>query len=160
MKDSILVRITTSKAFTWILAHVASRIDPVLFKTTNGRFTFFGPTAIPMMTITMLGRKSGKKRSVHLAVVENNGDQLIVASSMGREKHPGWRYNLEANPNVEVQLQGESYKATATVISDNEKQLVWPNILNSIPQMRVYENRTTRNIRVFRVQRKLDTASE
>ena len=51
-------------------------------------------------------------------------------------------------------------KATAMVLGDNEKQLVWPNILDSFPQMRVYENRTTRNIGVFRVQRKLDTALE
>lgn len=153
VKDSLLVRITTGKAFTWILARLASRVDPVLFKATNGRLTMFGPTAFPMVTITMIGRKSGRERSVHLAVVEDGGDRLIVASSMGRENHPGWRYNLDANPNVDVQSQGEVYKARAVVLSDEEKDKVWEKIRESIPQMRVYETRTDRNIRVFRLCR-------
>ena len=153
MKESLLVRITTSRVFTWIIVHIASRVDPVLFKATNGRWTLFGPTAFPMLTITMVGRKSGKTRTAHLATIEDNGDQLIVASAMGQERHPGWRYNLEANPNVEVQLEGESYTAAATALSDEEKEKVWPKILESVPQIRVYETRTPRNIRVFRLRR-------
>jgi deazaflavin-dependent oxidoreductase (nitroreductase family) len=153
MKEALLVRITTGKLFTWILARLASRVDPVLFKATNGRLTMFGPTAFPMVTITMVGRKSGKERSVHLAAVEDGGDQLIVASSMGRENHPGWRYNLEANPLVDVQSEGETYKARAEVLCDEDKDKVWGKIRESIPQMRVYETRTDRNIRVFRLRR-------
>ena len=153
MSESLLVRITTGKVFTWILAHIASRIDPVLFRATNGRLTMFGPTAFPMVTITTIGRKTGKERSVHLAVVDDCGEQLIVASSMGREHHPGWRYNLEANPLVDVQSEGETYKARAEVLSDGEKERVWGKIRESIPQMRVYETRTDRNIRVFRLRR-------
>jgi deazaflavin-dependent oxidoreductase (nitroreductase family) len=153
MRESLLVRITTGRVFTWILVHIASRVDPVLFKATNGRLTLFGPTAFPMLTITMIGRKSGKTRTVHLATIEDDGDQLIVASSMGQERHPGWRYNLEANPNIEVQLEGDSYKATAVVLSDEEKKKIWPKILETVPQIRVYETRTARNIRVFRVCR-------
>ena len=153
MKDSLLVRITTGRIFTWILVHIASRVDPVLFKATNGRWTFFGPTAFPMLTLTMRGRKSGKTRTAQLATIEDEGDHLIVASCMGQEKHPGWRYNLEANPNVEVQLEGESYKAVAIALSDAEKEKVWPKILQTVPQIRVYETRTTRNIRVFRLHR-------
>jgi deazaflavin-dependent oxidoreductase (nitroreductase family) len=154
MNESLLVRITTSRIFTWILVHIASRVDPVLFKATNGRLTLFGPTAFPMVTITMIGRKSGKTRTAHLATIEDEGDQLIVASSMGREKHPGWRYNLEANPDIEVQREGESYKATAEVLSDEEKDAVWAKIRESVPQIGVYETRTDRNIRVFRLRRK------
>jgi deazaflavin-dependent oxidoreductase (nitroreductase family) len=153
MKESLLVRITTGKIFTWILVHIASRVDPLIFKATNGRWTFFGPTAFPMVTITMVGRKSGKRRTVHLCAVEDAGDQLIIASSMGREKHPGWRYNLEANPNVEIQLEGEAYAATAHVLSNEEKEKVWAKIIATVPQIAVYVTRTDRNVRVFRLRR-------
>jgi deazaflavin-dependent oxidoreductase (nitroreductase family) len=153
MKQSLLVRITTGKIFTWILVHIASRVDPVLFKATNGRLTLFGPTAFPMLTITMEGRKTGKCRAVHLATVEDNGDQLVIASAMGQEKHPGWRYNLEANPDIEVQREGEAYKATAQVLNDDEKETVWHKIRECVPQIGVYETRTDRNIRVFRLCR-------
>jgi hypothetical protein len=39
------------------------------------------------------------------------------------------------------------------VLSDVEKAEVWPKILAVIPQIRVYERRTDRNIRVFRLTR-------
>jgi len=76
-----------------------------------------------------------------------------VASAMGQEKHPAWRYNLEANPEVEVQAQGERYTARAQVLSDVEKKEIWDHIKQVIPQMNVYEKRTDRNIRVFRLCR-------
>ena len=38
-------------------------------------------------------------------------------------------------------------------VFDSEKDAVWDNIREAIPQMRVYEKRTDRNIRVFRLTR-------
>ena len=39
------------------------------------------------------------------------------------------------------------------MLSDEEKAGYWPKIKELIPQMNVYERRTTRNIRVFRLSR-------
>ena len=80
-------------------------------------------------------------------------DYYIVASAMGQERHPAWRYNIEANPDVEVQMRGERFQARVHPLSDDEKAAVWPGILETIPQMKVYERRTDRNIRVFRLRR-------
>ena len=82
-----------------------------------------------------------------------NTHYLVVASAMGQEKHPAWRYNLEAHPEVEVQAQGERYRAIAQVLSEVEKKEIWDSIKQLIPQMNVYEKRTDRNIRVFRLRR-------
>ena len=106
-----------------------------------------------MLTATVKGRKTGKARSVQLAFHAEGDDMLIVASAMGQERHPAWRYNLEANPEIEVQVRGERFRARATVLSDAEKARAWPSIRRTIPQMKVYEKRTDRNIRVFRLRR-------
>ena len=90
---------------------------------------------------------------MHLACIEHEGDYLVVASAMGQQKHPAWRYNLEANPEVEVQAPGERFRARARALSDSEKQTIWPAVRKAIPQMNVYEKRTDRNIRVFRLSR-------
>lgn len=90
---------------------------------------------------------------MHLAALEQEGDYLIVASAMGQAKHPAWRYNLEANPDVRVQVEGESFNARARVLDDVEKASVWSDIKRAIPQIVVYEQRTERNIRVFRLSR-------
>ncbi len=153
MSERYIVWISTHPVATWLIKHVASRLDPLIFKATNGRFTSMGPPAMPMLTMTAIGRRSGQPRSVQLACIEHDGDPLVVASAMGQQKHPAWRYNIEANPEVEVQVRGQRFAARAEVLSDPEKNEVWPDVRRAIPQMKVYEKRTDRNIRVFRLSR-------
>jgi len=136
---------------SWLVKHFASRVDPLIFRATNGRFTSTGPPTLPMLALTMIGRQSGKSRTVQLAYVEHDGAYHVVASAMGQDRHPGWRYNLEANPDVELQVRGRRLVARARVLSDGEKTKAWPLIKETIPQMRTYEARTDRNIRVFRL---------
>jgi hypothetical protein len=101
VSERFIVWISTNPVATWLIKHVASRLDPLIFKATNGRMTSLGPPAMPMLTLTATGRRSGEPRSVHLACLEQEGDYLVVASAMGQERHPAWRYNIEANPDVE-----------------------------------------------------------
>jgi deazaflavin-dependent oxidoreductase (nitroreductase family) len=153
MSERLIVWLSTNPVATWLIRNVASRLDPILFRATNGRFTSMGPPAMPMLTLTAKGRRSGEPRSVQLACLERDGDPLVVASAMGQDRHPAWRYNLEAHPEVEVQMRGERFAARARVLSDAEKEAVWPEVKRAIPQIKVYENRTQRNIRVFRLSR-------
>ncbi len=153
MSERWIVWLSTNPVATWLIRHVASPLDPLIFKATNGRFTSLGPPAMPMLTLTAIGRRSGEPRSVQLACVEHVGDPLVVASAMGQERHPAWRYNLETNPEVQVQMRGERFAARAELLSDAEKQAVWDDVRRAIPQLNVYEKRTDRNIRVFRLRR-------
>ena len=153
MNEDVIVRLSTNRLATWLIKHVASRLDPVIFKATGGRLTCFGPPAMPMLTLTTIGRRSGRPRSVQLVCLEHQGDFLVVASAMGQEKHPAWRYNIEANPEVQVQMRGERFSARARVLTDSEKDKVWDDVRKEIPQLNVYEKRTDRNIRVFRLSR-------
>jgi len=151
--SSFLVKLVTHPVSTWLIRNISAPLDPILFRATNGRLTTMGPGGLNMISITMTGRKTGVPRSVHLAFVEHEGHPLVVASAMGQQKHPGWRYNLEANPEVELQVRGERYPARAEVLTDAEKHAVWDEIRAQIPMIYVYETRTDRNIRVFRLRR-------
>ena len=154
MSDRLIVWLSTNRIMTWLIKHVASPLDPYIFKATNGRLTSMGPPSMPMLTLTTMGRRSGRPRSVHLACLEREGDYLVVASAMGQDRHPAWRYNIEANPEVEIQVCGDRFAARAQVLADVEKQAVWGDILEAIPQMNVYEARTERNIPVIRLSRR------
>ena len=153
MSERLIVWLSTNPVATWLIRNVASRLDPIVFRATNGRFTSMGPPAMPMLTLTATGRHSGEPRSVHLACLERGGDYLVVANAMGQERHPAWRYNLEANPEVEVQMPGERFAARARALTSAEKDEVWPEVKRAIPQMNVYEKRTDRNIRMFQLSR-------
>ena len=153
MYARFIIWISATPVASWLVKHFASRLDPLIFKATNGRLTSMGPPFMPMLTMTAIGRSSGQPRSVQLACLEHEGDYLVVASAMGQQKHPAWRYNIEANPQVEIQMRGERYVARAQALTDSEKQEVWADVRKAIPQMTVYEKRTARNIRAFRLVR-------
>ncbi len=144
---------SATRAGSWFVKHVASKLDPIVFRKTNGRMISAGKPTLPMLLLTSIGRKSGQRRDTQLAYYPDGDHYLVVASAMGQAKHPDWRYNLEANPDVEVLAGGETFQARAEMLSDEEKAGYWPKIKELIPQMNVYERRTTRNIRVFRLSR-------
>src|SRR4051812_46819987 len=62
-----------------------------------------GTHALILMTT---GRRSGKQRMHPLIYGRHGDDYLVVASKGGAPNHPEWYLNLEANPEVEVQIKG------------------------------------------------------
>jgi deazaflavin-dependent oxidoreductase (nitroreductase family) len=146
-------RFSATRAGSWTVKHVAAKVDPKIFKATNGRFTMTARPTLPMLTLTTTGRRSGQPRTVQLAYHRDGDDLLVVASAMGQDHHPAWRHNLEADPHAEVLMRGESFPVTATLLDDDEKARVWPAVKRTIPQMDTYETRTDRRIGVFRLVR-------
>ncbi|MGK2948835.1 MAG: nitroreductase family deazaflavin-dependent oxidoreductase [Acidimicrobiales bacterium] len=146
-------RFSATRAGSWTVKHVAAKVDPVLFRWSNGRCTSTGRPTLPMLALTTTGAKSGQPRTVQLAFHRDDDDLLVVASAMGQERHPAWRYNLDAHPEVRVLVRGEEFDAVATVLTPEEKAARWDAIAITIPQMRTYEQRTDREIRVYRLRR-------
>ncbi len=115
-----LVWLSTNAVSTWLIRNVFTHLDPLVFRATGGRLTAQGPPALPMLAVTTIGRRSGRPHTVQLAFLERDGAYLVVASAMGQERHPAWRYNLEAHPEVEVQVPGRRFTARAEVLTDDE----------------------------------------
>lgn len=144
-------RFSATRAGSWLVKHVASKVDPLIFRATGGRFTSTGVPTLPMLALTVPGRRTGEPRTVQLAYHLDGDDLLVVASAMGQPHHPAWRYNLEAAGGGEVQLRGATLRVTARLLDAGEKQRLWPAISRTIPQMATYEQRTDRDIQVFRL---------
>ena len=144
---------SVTPAGRWLIRVFASKVDPLVYKLSGGRFTSSGPLTIPQLTLTTIGRKSGKERATQLGYTEDGDDLLVVASNMGSANHPAWSYNLDANPNAKVRLGSENMEVVATRLTDSEKAILWPKIVATIPQMKTYVTMTDRNIKVYRLRR-------
>lgn len=142
---------STTPVGRFIAIELAAKLDPILYRLTGGKLTTVGPQVIPQLVLTTTGRKSGKKRAVQLGFTRDGSDFLIVASNFGGKNHPGWSYNLDANPTAEAQVGPEQHSVIATRLSDDEKERLWPRIAGTIPQMKSYRVRTSRNIKVYRL---------
>jgi len=135
----------------WLVKTFAARVDPLVYRLTGGRYTSSGPLTIPQLTLTTIGRKSGKERTVQLGYTADGDDVLIVASNFGGTNHPAWSYNLDANPSAKIRLGAEDRSVVAARLTDSEKAILWPKIADTIPQMKTYVTKTDRNIKVYRL---------
>jgi deazaflavin-dependent oxidoreductase (nitroreductase family) len=81
-----------------------------------------------------------------------DGDDLVVVASQGgAPQHPGWYFNLVANPTAEVQVGRRRFPVTARTVSAEEKAALWPRLLAIYPPYDDYQRRTTRSIPVMRL---------
>ena len=137
---------------SWLVGHVAARVDPTLFRWSGGRVTVTGIPTLPMLVLTTTGRRSGRPRSVQLAhLAEPDGSWLVVASAMGQDRHPDWLLNLRALPRARILLPGRELEVDAVELAPAERDQRWPDLVRTIPQMRTYVRRTSRDIPVVRL---------
>ncbi len=151
MYARLVNRFSATRVGSWVVKHVAAKVDPAIFRATGGRFTVTGPPTLPMLALTTTGRRTGEPRTVQLAYHRDGDDLLVVASAMGQAHHPAWRLNLEADPHAHVLRRGDEHDVVATLLTPDEKAVVWPAVKQTIPQMDTYEARTDRDIGVFRL---------
>ena len=117
------------------------------YRETNGEQGYLWNGA-PILLLTTTGRKSGEARTSALIFGRDGDDLLLVASQGGAPTHPNWYHNLNANPDVEVQVQGDVFRATARTANDDEKARLWSIMTDVWPNYDAYQERTDRAIPV------------
>jgi len=86
--------------------------------------------------------------------LRQDGDRyLLVASQGGAPKHPNWYLNLTDNPEVEVQVGAEKFKARARTATDEEKPRLWEQMTKIWPAYNDYQTKTSRPIPVVILER-------
>lgn len=107
----------------------------------------------PVLLLTTTGRRSGLQRTHALIYGRDGEDHLVVASKGGSDKPPAWYVNLKANPEVEVQVLGETFHARARDATADEKPRMWSEMVGHWPAYDEYQQRTSRDIPVVVLER-------
>lgn len=109
---------------------------------------------VPTLLLTTKGRKSGEPRTIAIIFRQVGDDQVLIASKGGSPTHPLWYLNIEADPEVEVQIKGERFAARARTAEGEERERLWAEAVKGWPNYDVYQSRTTRRIPVVVLERK------
>src|SRR5664279_865846 len=116
-------------------------------KVSGGRL---GWTAakVPVLELTTVGRKSGRRHAVMLTSPIRDGDAIVVVASRGGDdQSPAWYLNLVANPEVDVAVQGKPpVPMLATVATSEQRARLWPLITKDHQNYADYQKRTDREI--------------
>jgi len=123
-----------------------------VYRETNGEQGYLW-NGVPTLLLTMTGRKSGEKRTIPIIYRQVGDRYVIIASKGGSASHPAWYLNVSADPNVEVQIKGEVFKATARTAPSPEREELWAQAVSAWPNYDIYQSRTTRQIPVVVLER-------
>ena len=106
---------------------------------------------LPLMMLTTTGRKTGQRRTTPVLYLQDGTGLIVVASFGGNDMHPAWYLNLEQCSQAEVIVKGEHRKVLARQLSPEEKQVIWPRLVQLYPQFKTYQQRTCREIPLMRL---------
>jgi deazaflavin-dependent oxidoreductase (nitroreductase family) len=117
------------------------------YRATDGEegHEWRGTTAL---LLTTTGRRSGEQRTLPLIYQQDGDRYVIVASKGGSKDHPGWYYNLVEDPDVEVQVLGDRFKARASTAEGEERERLWKLMTAAWPAYDEYQTKTDRQIPV------------
>lgn len=119
----------------------------LIYRASGGLIGHKMPGAPPTLLLTHVGAKSGQKRISPLTYTKGDGDDLVlVASKGGYPKNPAWFHNLKANPDTVVQVGREHRPVHARVATPEERERLWPRVVENYAGYADYQKRTDRQI--------------
>ncbi len=124
-----------------------------LYSKTGGRVGH-RLIGVPSLLLRTTGRKSGTIRTSALVYAKDGDSYLLVASNGGSDRPPGWLFNIQADPKVEIQVGRCTTPATARVVNaaDPEYPRLWKAVNdNNHGRYDGYQAKTSRAIPVVAV---------
>ena len=123
------------------------------YRATDGEEGYSWQRGTTILLLTTRGRKSGAERTTPLIFERHGDDYLIVASRGGTDAPPGWYVNLQADPDVQVQVRGDVFRARARDATPEEKPELWRKMAAVWPDYDEYQKKTDREIPVVVLER-------
>jgi len=123
------------------------------FRANGGRMVE-GPFAgASLLLLSSVGARSGEPRTNPLAYLQDGDRLVVIASYAGAAINPPWYYNLLANPDVEVEVRNERFRARATVAKEPERTELFSRMAAVMPAFSDYQSKTRRVIPVIVLER-------
>ncbi|BBX18417.1 nitroreductase [Mycolicibacterium duvalii] len=147
-----ILRAAATKPGTALHRMVAARLDKPLMKVTGGRVTL-GAGAVPVAILTSIGARTGKCRETPVTYFTDGDDVILMASNYGGDHHPGWFYNLLANPECELHIGPRGGRFTARETHGVDRDQLFALAVELYSGYGRYAQRTegVRTIRVLRL---------
>ena len=124
------------------------------YRETGGELGHDWKEGTSVLLLTTKGRKSGQERTTPLIYGTADDGYVIVASNGGDDTPPGWFANIEADPDVEVQVLDDVFTARARTATSDEKAELWEQMVGHWPHYDDYQEKAEREIPVVVLERR------
>jgi deazaflavin-dependent oxidoreductase (nitroreductase family) len=129
-----------------------SKVNVWVYRLSFGRLMNTAMGGHPICLVTLVGRKTGRTRTIPLIHVPDGDDEILVGSQAGLDRDPIWTLSIRANPRVSITFAGRRREFLARQLDADQKRKIWPHLCSIYPAYDEYQARTERDIPVFRCQ--------
>jgi deazaflavin-dependent oxidoreductase (nitroreductase family) len=145
-----LQKLAATSPGSWLLARLLPPLDLWVLRRSQGRHTLAALlTALPVVTLTSWGARSGLPRRCPLVAIPDGARLALIASNFGGRRHPAWVYNLQAHPQADVAHGGQSARYRARPASGEERARYWAQAVSLYAGYAAYARRAGREIQIF-----------
>jgi F420H(2)-dependent quinone reductase len=127
-----------------------TRAHAVAIRLSGGRIrrSFIFTGGMPILVLTTMGRKSGRRRSTPVGYLKHGDAFAVLASNAGSDRSPAWWLNLQAHPSAEILLRGARIPVRARQADAATGKALWSEFARLNPGFDEYRNLTERQIPV------------
>jgi deazaflavin-dependent oxidoreductase (nitroreductase family) len=107
----------------------------------------------PVLYLTTVGAKSGRRRVHPLGYAEDGDDAWLIVASVGGAAHnPGWYHNIAAHPDqVSIEVDGRHHDVVPEQLEGHARSDAWRRIVERRPSYAGYQTKTDRLLPVLRL---------
>ncbi len=124
------------------------KLNIPLYRVSGGRIGGKVGKA-PVLLLTTTGRKSGEPRTAPIVYLADGDNVVLINTNAGNAKIPAWSFNLEANPEAEVELGRERRKVRARIAEGEERADLWRRHVEQFEGFDSYKQKLEREPSVF-----------
>ena len=117
-----------------------------IYEASDGRIG--AKIGLPMLLLTVTGRKSGLERSTPLVYFEVDGAYVVVGSDGGARHDPQWWKNLQVDPSAKIRVGRRVFEVKAHLAESAERERLWEIGKGVNPMWERYQKGTERALPV------------
>jgi len=99
----------------------------IMYRWTGGRLGLWRPKpgGWGTMRLTTIGRRTGRARAVIVGYVEDGANLVTLAMNGWGDAEPAWWLNLQARPDVTIDLVDAPRQVTGRAARGDERERLW-----------------------------------
>lgn len=121
---------------------LSTKLNNAVYRRSGGRLMNKARDGIPVLLLTVNGRKSGTAYTSPVGYLEDDERYVVSGSANGLPNDPQWFKNLRATDHARVLVGDREREVSVHIAEGDERDRLWRQIVARYPGFGGYEKKT------------------